>query len=72
MHFMMVSEAFNNQLQIDTHLHEFTSIIDMYREIVMTKHHPEFDATEISLSNGMRVCYKCTDFLHNEVFLSTL
>lgn len=36
-----------------------------------TKHCPEFDATEITLSNGMRVCYKCTDFLDDEVFPST-
>lgn len=24
-------------------------------------------ATEIILSNGMRVCYKCTDFLDDQV-----
>ena len=29
--------------------------------------YPNIGATEIFLSNGMRVCYKCTDFLDDQV-----
>lgn len=29
--------------------------------------HPNIGATELILSNGMRVCYKCTDFLADQV-----
>lgn len=31
---------------------------------------PEFGATELILSNGMRICYKCTDFLDDQVLFS--
>lgn len=31
------------------------------------KEYPNIGATEIFLSNGMRVCYKCTDFLDDQV-----
>ena len=39
----------------------------MCRVIVEIKESPEYEATEITLSNGMRVCYKCTDFNDDEV-----
>lgn len=49
-------------------------------EIVETKPMPgsiemqadfsEFGSTEVLLSNGMRVCYKCTDFLDDQVLFS--
>lgn len=39
----------------------------MCRVITGTNEFPEFDAKEIILSNGMRVCYKCTDFNDDEV-----
>ena len=29
--------------------------------------HPGMGATEIILSNGMQICYKCTDFLDDQV-----
>eukprot|EP00249_Psilotum_nudum_P022861 c28663_g1_i1 orf=451-3468(-) len=31
---------------------------------------PEFGATELILSNGIRVCYKCTDFFDDQVLFS--
>ncbi|GLJ23437.1 hypothetical protein SUGI_0443600 [Cryptomeria japonica] len=31
---------------------------------------PEFGATELVLSNGMRICYRCTDFLDDQVLFS--
>lgn len=34
-----------------------------------TKECPEFEATEITLSNGMRVCYKCTEFNDDEILV---
>lgn len=41
--------------------------VGMCRIIVETKECPEFEATEIILSNGMRVCYKSTGFNDDEV-----
>ncbi|KAI5001139.1 zinc protease PQQL-like [Hordeum vulgare subsp. vulgare] len=35
--------------------------------IVDKVEHPGIGATEMILSNGMRVCYKCTDFLDDQV-----
>ncbi|BBN04021.1 zinc protease [Marchantia polymorpha subsp. ruderalis] len=37
--------------------------------IVTSTEFPEFSATELILSNGMRVCYKCTDFLDDQVLI---
>ncbi|KAG0559726.1 hypothetical protein KC19_10G125800 [Ceratodon purpureus] len=37
--------------------------------ITGTNEFPEFDAKEIILSNGMRVCYKCTDFNDDEILI---
>ncbi|GFS43878.1 insulinase (Peptidase family M16) protein [Actinidia rufa] len=45
-------------------------------EIVSIKPYPGrlniqiFEATELILSNGMRVCYKCTDFLDDQVLFT--
>ncbi|KAH7414951.1 hypothetical protein KP509_14G020500 [Ceratopteris richardii] len=38
--------------------------------IVSQSDFPEFGATELLLSNGMRICYKCTDFLDDQVLFS--
>lgn len=38
-----------------------------FRNIVQQFEHPSFGGTELILSNGMRVCYKCTDFLADQV-----
>ncbi|CAM6103151.1 unnamed protein product [Calypogeia fissa] len=38
--------------------------------IKSTTEFPEFGATELILSNGMRVCYKCTDFLDDQVLIN--
>lgn len=38
--------------------------------IEMQSNFPEFGSTEVLLSNGMRVCYKCTDFLDDQVLFS--
>eukprot|EP00250_Pteridium_aquilinum_P015299 c22507_g1_i1 orf=556-3573(+) len=38
--------------------------------IVSQSTFPEFGSTEVCLSNGMRVCYKCTDFLDDQVLFS--
>ena len=29
--------------------------------------YPNIEAAELILSNGMRICYKCTDFLDDQV-----
>ncbi|DBA85638.1 TPA: hypothetical protein ACH3X1_005214 [Trebouxia sp. C0004] len=39
-------------------------------QIVDRKEYPVFGATELKLSNGMRVCYKKTDFLGDQVLLT--
>ncbi|KAB1209292.1 putative zinc protease PqqL [Morella rubra] len=38
--------------------------------IVQQFEYPNIGATELILSNGMRVCYKCTDFLADQVIFS--
>lgn len=38
--------------------------------VVSQSDFPEFGSTELILSNGMRVCYKCTDFLDDQVLFS--
>uniref|UniRef100_A0A453EX77 Zinc protease pqqL n=1 Tax=Aegilops tauschii subsp. strangulata TaxID=200361 RepID=A0A453EX77_AEGTS len=40
--------------------------------IVDKVEHPGIGATEMILSNGMRVCYKCTDFLDDQVSTITV
>jgi hypothetical protein len=37
------------------------------RSILDKVEHPGIGATEMILSNGMRICYKCTDFLDDQV-----
>ncbi|KAL2635876.1 hypothetical protein R1flu_007355 [Riccia fluitans] len=37
--------------------------------IVSSTHFPHFGATELILNNGMRVCYKCTDFFDDQVLI---
>ncbi|KAH9303201.1 hypothetical protein KI387_014784, partial [Taxus chinensis] len=39
-------------------------------DIVSKTEFSEFGATELVLSNGMRICYKCTDFLDDQVLFS--
>lgn len=39
-------------------------------EIVSQSDFTEYGATELVLSNGMRICYKCTDFLDDQVIFS--
>ncbi|KAF4371416.1 hypothetical protein F8388_001944 [Cannabis sativa] len=39
-------------------------------EIVQQCEYPNIGATELILSNGMRVCYKCTDFLDDQVMFT--
>jgi hypothetical protein len=39
----------------------------IHRNILDKVEHPGIGATEMVLSNGMRVCYKCTDFLDDQV-----
>lgn len=36
-------------------------------EVVQSKEFPDIGATELILSNGMRVCYKRTEFLEDQV-----
>ena len=43
-----------------------------HRIIVDKVEHPGIGATEMILSNGMRVCYKCTDFLDDQVSTITV
>ncbi|KAK8566816.1 hypothetical protein V6N13_002501 [Hibiscus sabdariffa] len=38
--------------------------------IVEQKKYPHIGATELNLSNGMRVCYKCTDFFDDQVLFT--
>ncbi|KAG7988806.1 hypothetical protein I3843_03G206000 [Carya illinoinensis] len=38
--------------------------------IVQQLEYPNIGATELILSNGMRVCYKCTDFLADQVIFT--
>ena len=38
-----------------------------FRNIVQQHEHVNIGATELILSNGMRVCYKCTDFFNDQV-----
>lgn len=37
------------------------------RSIINKVEHPGIGATEMILSNGMRICYKYTDFLDDQV-----
>eukprot|EP01018_Ginkgo_biloba_P031588 Gb_11763 [translate_table: standard] len=39
-------------------------------DIVLQTDFRDFGTTELVLSNGMRVCYKCTDFLDDQVLFS--
>ncbi|XP_062090969.1 zinc protease PQQL-like isoform X1 [Humulus lupulus] len=39
-------------------------------DIVQQCEYPNIGATELILSNGMRVCYKCTDFLDDQVMFT--
>ncbi|KAK0571738.1 hypothetical protein LWI29_020838 [Acer saccharum] len=39
-------------------------------DIVQQFEYPSIGATELVLSNGMRVCYKCTDFLDDQVLFT--
>lgn len=39
-------------------------------EVVQSKEFPDIGATELILSNGMRVCYKFTEFLEDQVLIS--
>uniref|UniRef100_A0A0D6R038 Peptidase M16 N-terminal domain-containing protein n=1 Tax=Araucaria cunninghamii TaxID=56994 RepID=A0A0D6R038_ARACU len=39
-------------------------------DIISKSEFPEFEATELVLSNGMKICYKCTDFLDDQVLFS--
>eukprot|EP00897_Mesotaenium_endlicherianum_P008456 jgi/Mesen1/7639/ME000004S07907 len=39
-------------------------------EVVASTEYPKLGATELVLSNGMRVCYKPTDFLDDQVLIS--
>lgn len=39
-------------------------------QVVSRREYPVFGATELMLSNGMRICYKKTDFLGDQVLLS--
>ncbi|XP_039014704.1 zinc protease PQQL-like isoform X2 [Hibiscus syriacus] len=38
--------------------------------IVEQREHVNIGATELTLSNGMRVCYKCTDFFNDQVLFT--
>jgi hypothetical protein len=38
-------------------------------QIVDRKHFPVLDATELTLSNGMRICYKVSKALEDQVLL---
>jgi len=38
--------------------------------VVESTDFPEFGARELILSNGMRICYKCTDFLDDQMIFS--
>ncbi|CAN6441507.1 unnamed protein product [Victoria cruziana] len=39
-------------------------------EVVLQCEYPDIEATELVLSNGMRVCYKCTNFLDDQVLFT--
>lgn len=40
-----------------------------FRNIVEQIEYSNIGATEMILSNGMRVCYKCTDFFDDQVYI---
>lgn len=42
-------------------------MIICFRSITQQREFPNFGVTELLLSNGMRVCYRCTDFLDDQV-----
>ncbi|XP_062148705.1 zinc protease PQQL-like isoform X1 [Alnus glutinosa] len=55
----------------DEHIpEEIVSIKPNLGNIVQQFEHPNIGATELILSNGMRVCYKCTDFLADQVIFT--
>jgi hypothetical protein len=43
--------------------------IFFFSQIIEQEEYPSIGATEFVLSNGMRVCYKCTDFLDDQVIV---
>ncbi|XP_019051662.1 PREDICTED: zinc protease PQQL-like isoform X2 [Nelumbo nucifera] len=39
-------------------------------DIIQQREYPDIDVTELLLSNGMKICYKCTDFLDDQVLFT--
>ncbi|KAJ7973741.1 zinc protease PQQL-like [Quillaja saponaria] len=55
----------------DEHIpEEIVSTKPAMGSIVQQLEYPNIGATELILSNGMRVCYKCTDFLDDQVLFT--
>lgn len=40
-----------------------------FRSIIQQCEFPNVGVTELLLSNGMKVCYRCTDFLDDQVLI---
>lgn len=47
-------------------------MIICFRSIIQQCEFPNVGVTELLLSNGMKVCYRCTDFLDDQVLIYSI